>query len=364
MPWLTPTLKDTRRMTRDYVLSQLKAKALIPNSVLRIMSDAMSGLTHLALLYLDWLAKQLMPDTAEKEWLDRHGVIWLVNADGSKGRKAATYAKGTIRFGGTNGFTVPTGTLLNGANALQYQTMTEAEIGSGGEGDAALVALTSGLAGNLPDGDALAFATPIAGVTSAVLYGDMSGGVDTETDDQLRERILARIQNPPMGGSEADYVNWAMAVPGVTRAWAACEIGPGTMTVRFLMDDLYPDNHGLLQPSDIAEVSAYIDSKRPVTVKDCFVMAPVLFFYDITIRNLTVDDPTVRARIEASIANLELLRSKPGQTWYRSWVDEAISSAVGEETHELDYETTEMPAPGWMPVLATVLNTEAAPKDG
>ena len=82
MPWSTPTLKVTRGLVRDYVLSQLGAKAMIPNSALRIMSDAMAALGNLAYLYLDWLAKQLMPDTAEKIWLDRFGVIWLTNADG------------------------------------------------------------------------------------------------------------------------------------------------------------------------------------------------------------------------------------------------------------------------------------------
>ena len=66
---------------------------------------------------------------------------------------------------------------------------------------------------------------------------------------------LFRIQNPPMGGSEADYVRWAMAVPGVTRAWAAVEQGIGTMTVRFLMDDMYPDNYGLPTAADIQEVA-------------------------------------------------------------------------------------------------------------
>jgi uncharacterized phage protein gp47/JayE len=354
MPWTTPTLKETRRLTRDYVLSQLGAKAMIPNSVLRIMSDAMSGLTHLCFLYLDWLAKQLMPDTSEQEWLDRHGVIWLTNADGSKGRKAATYANGTVQFEGAPGI-VPIGTTLAGANGVQYQTVTEADIASSGAGTADAVALTAGIIGNLQDGDALSLAPSVPGVTLATLLGDMTGGVDQETDDQLRERILFRIQNPPMGGSQADYVRWAMAVPGVTRAWAASEIGLGTMTVRFLMDDLHADNHGLPTPADIAVVSDYIDSKRPVTVKDCFVMAPILFFYDITIRNLTNDDPTVRARIEASLEAMELARSKPGQTWYRSWVDEAISQAVGEETHELDYETTMMPVPANMPTLGTVL---------
>ena len=355
MPWITPTLKETRRLTRDYVLSQLGAKAMIPNSVLRIMSDAMSGLTHLTMLYLDWLAKQLMPDTAETEWLDRHGVIWLDNADGSKGRKAATYANGTVEFQGNTGVIVPIGTLLSGMNSVQYQTVTEAAIGADGFGNSEAVALTAGTIGNLPDGVAVQPIEAIVGLALATLDGDMNGGVNQETDDQLRERILQRIQNPPMGGSQADYERWAYQVPGVTRAWAASEQGPGTITTRFLMDDLYPDNYGLPTEADIRTVSDHIDKMRPVTVMDCYVVAPILFFYDITIRNLTTDDESVRARVEASIKDLEFRRSKPGQTWYRSWVDEAISQAVGEETHELDYETTEMPAPGYMPALGTIL---------
>ena len=186
----------------------------------------------------------------------------------------------------------------------------------------------------------------VPNATAAVTLGDMAGGVDQESDDELRERILFRIQQPPMGGSEADYVRWAMEVPGVTRAWAASEMGIGTISVRFLMDDLYPDNHGLPTPADVEVVSAYINSQRPVTVEDCFVMAPILFFYDVKIRNLTDDTPTVRGAIEVSIADMELALSKPGQTMYRSWVDEAISQALGEQSHELDFVTQIMPAPG------------------
>ena len=35
------------------------------NSVMRILSDSNAGLAHLTLLYLDWLAKQLMVDTSD-----------------------------------------------------------------------------------------------------------------------------------------------------------------------------------------------------------------------------------------------------------------------------------------------------------
>jgi uncharacterized phage protein gp47/JayE len=131
MPWKTPTLKDVRRLTRDYVTSQLGARSLIPNSVLRIMSDAKAGLAHLVLLYIDWLSKQLLPDTAETEWLDRHGQIWLTNADGSKGRKAATYASGTVSLTGAQGIIVPMATGLTSAAGVSYETTEEITIGSG-----------------------------------------------------------------------------------------------------------------------------------------------------------------------------------------------------------------------------------------
>ena len=80
MPWQTPTLKQVRGFIRDYIAGALPgADALVPNSMMRVISDAQGGLCHLNLQYLGWLALQLMPDTAEQEWLGRFGDIWLVN---------------------------------------------------------------------------------------------------------------------------------------------------------------------------------------------------------------------------------------------------------------------------------------------
>src|ERR1700747_2778641 len=113
MPWTTPLLRDVRSLVRDAVAASLPgADANVPNSVLRVMSDAMGALCHLTLQYIDWLALQLLPDTAETEWLDRHGQIWLVNADGTLGRKLATLASGSATFTGTLGAVVPQNTQL------------------------------------------------------------------------------------------------------------------------------------------------------------------------------------------------------------------------------------------------------------
>ena len=97
MPWSTPTLTEVRSLVRDQIHGSLPGSdATVPNSVLRVLGDAQSALCFLTLEYIDWLALQLMPDTSETVWLDRHAQIWLVNADGTVGRKQATLADGKV----------------------------------------------------------------------------------------------------------------------------------------------------------------------------------------------------------------------------------------------------------------------------
>ncbi len=353
MPWITPTLKQVRTMVRDDITSALSGAVLIGNNVLRVMSDANAGLAHLNLRFIDWLARQLLPDTAEIEWLDRHGDIWLVNADGSLGRKSATLAFGTVTLTGINGTVVPSGTQLTGID-VDYETIEQITIGLA-ETNVAVRALTGGANGNLDEGDTISLTNAPPDVDSKATVVTMEGGADEETDDLLRARILFRIRNPPMGGDAADYVAWTMAIPGVTRAWSYPNgMGIGTIVVRFMMDDLRSSNNGYPLALDVDNVRAYLDQKRPVAVKDSFAEAPLPYVYNITITNLDDDTAAVRARIEAEIRDMEYRRLSPGQTLYRSWVDEAISAAVGEDSHELNFVSLVMPGEGYMARLGVV----------
>src|SRR5262245_32591778 len=125
MPWSTPTLRDVRSLVRDAIRGSLPgADAAVPNSVLRVLSDNQGALCHLVLQYIDWLALQLLPDTAEHEWLDRHGNIWLVNADGTIGRKVATPSSGQATFTGTGGTIIPLATQLTAAGGLAGSSVT------------------------------------------------------------------------------------------------------------------------------------------------------------------------------------------------------------------------------------------------
>ena len=361
MPWSTPTLKEVRGLVRDNVRASLPgADASVPNSVLRVLSDAQGGLCHLTLQYIDWLSLQLLPDTAETEWLDRHGAIWLVNSDGTKGRKQATFASGWVLIDGDDGTVVPINSQLGGQGTVGYETTAEITIGTGPT-EAPARALDAGSVGNLDEGTPMSMpvTTPAFGVDGAVTVVEMDGGVDTENDDDLRARILHRIQNPPMGGAQADYVTWALAVPGVTRAWAAPEQGVGTITVRFLMDELRADDDGWPTPDDVQTVHDYINIMRPVTVKDCYVLAPIKQFVDVTIQNLIPDTTEAKGAIEASIRDMMFQLAAPGQTIYAAWISYAIMNAPGIQSFKL--VTTEdypMPSLGHMGVLGTLLFLE------
>ena len=345
---------------RDDIRSSLPgADASVPNSVLRVMSDAQSALCHLTLQYIDWLALQLIPDTAETEWLDRHADIWLVNADGSTGRKMTTFAVGAATFTGTQGVVIPASTLLEASapgfstTQLGYET-TEDIILLGLEPTPAKIrALDGGVIGNLPPGTGLSLSPPIYNADPTALVVTLNGGTELETDEYLRIRVLERIRQPPQGGAAHDYVRWAKAVGGVTRAWCTPnEMGIGTVTTRFMMDVLRKDVGGFPMGSDIAIVSAYMDTVRPVAVKDCFVVAPIPYPVDVHVKDLVPDTPSNRASILQSLKDMMLLKAAPGQTIFAAWKAHAIMETPGVELINLSVHTDDaMPSAGHMAIL-------------
>jgi uncharacterized phage protein gp47/JayE len=369
MPWSTPTLLTVRQLVRDAVRGSLPGSdANVPNSVLRVLSDNQGALCHLTLQYIDWLSLQLLPDTAETEWLDRHGQIWLVNADGTTGRKMATLATGTAQFQGlVDGTVIPMGTQLQSAaampinynspnNVVTFETLEDITTSASALVTGNIRAADAGSFGNLPDGSSLAISPSIPGVSSTAHAYGLTGGTDTETDDELRARILQRIRNPPMGGAQADYVSWALAVPGVTRAWASVEQGIGTMTVRFMMDDLRASNGGFPLPADVTAVATNINQMRPVTVKDCYVAAPIKQFIDITIESLNPNATECQAEIQTQLENMLFQMAAPGQTIYSAWVSAAIMQAPSVISFGLVTNTDYVMANiGSMAVLGSIL---------
>lgn len=350
MPWQTPTIAEVRRTNRDNLAAYLTGSdATVPNSALRVLSDQNAGGAYLNLLYLDWIAKNLLPDKAETVWLDRWADILF------GGRKAATFASGAVAVTGTTGTTLPAGSIFATSDAVQYQTADPVVLSSAASTSVPVTCLTAGAAGNRDRGTSLSLAVAVSGIAAQASVLTLEGGADPESDDDLRTRVLLRIRRPPMGGDADDYVQWALAVPGVTRAWVApLEMGIGTVTVRFMCDSLRADRGGFPTDADIATVRAALDQTRPVAVKDFFVAGPIAQPLILAVRNLSLDTPSTRLSIAAAVQAMLAERAAPGQTIFRSWVEEAISGALGEDHHDLDFANAVMPSAGHMAVLQTI----------
>lgn len=364
MSFSVPSLSDLRKIARDSLASKLKLGALLPNSRARFIADANSGLVHLCIKYISWLSEQIFPDKAEDEWLrERHAKIWL------GGAKAATFSSGSIRVFGANGALIPERSRIalssTGSQTRSYETTQMAYATAEGT-IVPVVALEPGAASNLLPGAEISFTSTPADVETTAIVVSLEGGTDAEDTEDLRTRVLQRIRNPPMGGDAQDYVKWMLDLPGVTRAWCApLEMGIGTVTVRFMMDDLRSD--GIPLEKDIALFKDIVDQERPVAVKDFFLVAPQLFPISFTVHRLYPDTPAVRAALEKNVRAMINDRAapasskngvlQPAQTIYRMWIAGAIMETDGLESFDLSCEDFVMPHNGALACLGTVSYT-------
>ena len=328
MPFERPTLNELKERIRADIRVRLPdAKPELRRSLEGVLADIESGAVHGLYGYLDWLARQLMMDTAEAEQLERWAGIWGIT------RSPATAAAGDVVFTGTNGATIPAGTAVQASDGTQYTTDAVGTIDAG-TATVAMTASETGVEGNQDAGTELTLVSPVTGIdsTATVDAGGLTGGADLETDSRLRERLLLRVRRPPHGGAKADYKQWALeAHPDVTRAFVyPHELGIGTVTVRIMTDDLVDP---IPTQAVIDAVQAYIDERRPVTA-EVHVVAPVAVALDFTI-SITPDTAEVRDRIEEALKDHLRLKAEPGGTLYLSQLNGAIFVAAGESPHDL-----------------------------
>jgi len=298
------------------------------------------------LAFLDWLALQLFPFSAASEYLER----WA-SAKGLS-RRAATTAAGTVTLSGTPTYVALIGTQLQTAGGLAVMLSVDATIGGDGTVVAAARAVAGGRDGNLVPGVPLTFVgTPAGFGDSAVVTAAFTGGADAEADSSLRARTLRAMAQPSFGGNRNDWENAALKVVGVTRVFTAPAVPtPGAVTLYPLFDDTRTDglpvgtdawyrpgtgpSSGMGGTGDQRLVLDQVLSLRPICAH-LYVTALIAAPIAITIDNLVTDTPAVRTAIAAELAAMQLRRAAPGGGCSRSWIEEAISRAAGEDSHDL-----------------------------
>jgi len=367
MPFARPTLTALRNQAiEDITTSGIKSlDGLLRNAVLRVLAWVMAGLAYSVYGYLDWIAQMAVPFTARDEFLEAWAALIGIY------RKDATAATGQATWNGSPNIYLPTGTPLVRQDAVPYVTTTDGTTDASGNVTVAIAAEVLGAATNCDAGTPIAFATPIAGINSSgETVGPATGGADQELDDAFRTRMLAKYRAPPQGGSAADYQQWALEVPGVTRAWVQPNgTGPGSVIVRFMMDDAQAAHGGFPQGTDgvaTAEVRGtpatgdqlavadHIWPVQPVTAL-VYSMAPVAAPIDVTLVQLDPDDPDIEAEIVASLNDMFLVKAEIGGTIWPSDLYEAILATPGLNHFTMTEPTQPFTAQqGELPILGTL----------
>jgi uncharacterized phage protein gp47/JayE len=341
---------------RGDMRSALGVQTILRRSFLGAIARALSGLSHMLHGHIFWLSKQIFADTSEDEYLERQCAVYGIS------KISPTFAKLSLEATGTNGTVVPAGTVLQRDDGLQFTSTDDATI-SGGSATLEVEANEAGASYNTDAGNVLTLVSPIAGIENEMeVLAITMEGEDEETNDSLRERLLARIQTPPSGGAAFDYVTYAREVAGVTRAWVfPGHLGEGTVGVSFVEDndvDPIPDN------AKTQEVQSYIEERAPVEA-DVYVFAPTRKTVDMTIKispNTVAVQNAIRAEIEDMFNRLAQVAGSWGGVGITnagkielSKINEAISIADGEEDHAVVTPTADIvPATGEIALLGTI----------
>ena len=325
----------TERIGSDITSRFAQTRNPAQGEVARVFGEAYGGASHLLHAHIDYGIQQMLPTTATGEDLDNHARMWL-----RVPRKPAAYAAGEILVTGTVGTVVPEQSKWQRADGTVFASVKSVTLTTS-QMLVAVVAEEAGEKGNTMAGVSVSVFSPVIGLQSAAVVADsgISFGSDVESDTDLRNRILQRIQKAAQGGADYDYEEWALEVAGVTRAWPLpLHMGLGTVGLAFVRDN---DASGIIPDErEITAVAAYIEAERPVTAQ-VFVFAPVPkpVQYEILVMP---DTPDVRASVEAALRDFHARESDLGGRLPLSRIGEAISQARGEFSHVLRSPTADV----------------------
>lgn len=324
MPLIRPSLATIISRVEGDITSRLTGnKPLLSRAFLKVLARVFAVCMHILYGLLETIAKQLFVTTSEGEFLDRYALMFSIT------RQAATLAIGNIRFTGTNTTVVPIGTLVKNSSGIEYKTTAAGTI-SGNEVIVAGICTTAGIAGNIDINTALSIVSPIAGVdTEATANTAFVGGLDLESDEDLRTRVLLKVQNQSSGGNVKDYERWALEISGVKNVWVyPLYNGAGTVYVAIAAEGADPVASGAL----ITSVQNYLNTKKPVTAI-VTVVTVTKILVDIVI-DIDPFNNELSQKVKDNITALFVKEGRPGQDFLLTHINNAIFDA-GVNNHTI-----------------------------
>lgn len=369
MPFARPTLSALKAQVAADVQANLQGvSALLRYAVLTVITVVQAGLAYLHYGYLDWIAKQAVPWTATDEYLVGWGALKNVF------QKAATNASGAAIFSGTPGTPLPALTTLVRGDGRTYVVQSGVNVGGTGTVTVTATDNTPGASGNCDVGTSLSLGASIPGIQSTgIVATAFVGGADIETTDAFQSRVIAAYQASPQGGDQDDYVTWATAIAGVTRAWCLPNgFGVGTVALYFMMDDAESAHGGFPQGtngvSDAETRTATIATGDQLIVADAvhtlqpvtalvYACAPIANPINFTISGLLTASAATQAAVSAAIVDVFLRKGDPtGATVDMSDINSGIAAVSGTAGFVVTVPAGNITSGvGFLPTLGTVV---------
>ncbi|MCI1794969.1 MAG: baseplate J/gp47 family protein [Acetobacter lovaniensis] len=370
MPYPQKTLSELQASSWSDIVSSniMRGVSIFPRSVLNRLSWMFSNLVWGNYDYIGWCYRQAVPWTAEDENLDAWAALRGIY------KKDATLASGTVLFSGcTPGVELAANTAVLRADGLSYFTSSVAVAGSDGVLNAEVTCDTAGADGNCDNGTGFALLTAQDGIPAAgIASGSFTGGADAEQDGPFRTRMLKAYAARDGGGRADDYVEWATAVAGVTRAWCNPNgAGSGSVVVYVMLDKAQAAHDGFPQGTngaataepryttatgDQLAVANAIQPNRPVTAL-VIVCAPAPFPINVTLADLSPSTPDQLADMKAALADLYVRNGTPlGMTIPQSDIEEALLSTGASFTLSAPVGPVVVPL-GALPTVGVVAST-------
>ena len=164
MSFERPTLAEIIRRVQADAESRI-GKKVMRWSLASVMTRVIAGVSHGLHGYIAFVLRQCFTSTAEGNYLERRASEYGIY------RLQASKAVGTVTFTGTG--VVPAGTQLQNERGAVYVTTDESK-----DGAAPLEAADAGASGNSEAGMQLTLVSPVVGVMSSAVAGELTGGAD------------------------------------------------------------------------------------------------------------------------------------------------------------------------------------------
>ena len=167
------------RMRSQIAARVTDISALAPRGIIDVMTTAVAGAVYTIHGYIEYMLRQILPDTATGKYLERHGAMWGVATSGARRAMGVVWSG----LGIAPGTIIHAGTILISEQGLEYETLQDYayKFSYNPGGYALLVAARNpGKEGNLKDEDRLYFRSPVDGAPESVSVWQISG-IDSGT---------------------------------------------------------------------------------------------------------------------------------------------------------------------------------------